>query len=198
MGSQSKKAQLNDIEGKPAGLVIRHNFISLERHGSLLRDVNCQPWRTDLKRRVQHYGWRYDYKARSISRNDYLGFLPDWLGRIAENLKTEGFFEVIPDQAIVNEYQPGQGIGLHVDCEPCFGNTVASLSLGSRCIMNFEHGSGDHEFETLLEPCSMIVMSGSSRFDWKHGIAARTSDLIDGRRHRRERRVSITFRTVNV
>jgi alkylated DNA repair dioxygenase AlkB len=43
------------------------------------------------------------------------------------------------DQAIINEYQPGQGISPHVDCVPCFGPVVAAISLGSDCVMDFTH-----------------------------------------------------------
>ena len=34
------------------------------------------------------------------------------------------------EQAIVNEYEPGQGIAPHVDRD-CFGPVVATVSLGS-------------------------------------------------------------------
>ncbi|MFD0917561.1 alpha-ketoglutarate-dependent dioxygenase AlkB [Pseudahrensia aquimaris] len=188
---------LNDLQRIPNGLQLKRNLISSEQHDRLLSQVDAQPWRTDLKRRVQHYGWRYDYRARSVARDDYIGQLPNWLSSIAHKLKADGFFATIPDQAIVNEYLPGQGISSHVDCEPCFGDSVASLSLGSRCVMNFEQVSDSTRFQALLEPCSMIIISGEARFGWKHGIAARKSDVIGGIRHKRKRRVSITFRTVN-
>ena len=44
--------------------------------------------------------------------------------------------------AAVNEYLPGQGIAQHVDCVPCFGGTVASLSLLSPCTMRLEPAGG--------------------------------------------------------
>ena len=43
----------------------------------------------------------------------------------------------MPDQLIVNEYQPGQGISAHIDCEPCFKNTIVTVSLGSVYEMDF-------------------------------------------------------------
>jgi hypothetical protein len=42
---------------------------------------------------------------------------------------------------------------------------------------------------------SLWVIAGEARWEWQHGIAARLSDVIDGERRQRERRVSITFRT---
>lgn len=56
---------------------------------------------------------------------------------IASRLYEDTLMEVLPDQVIVNEYQPGQGIANHIDCISCFSGTVISLSLGSSCIMDF-------------------------------------------------------------
>ena len=46
-------------------------------------------WRDDLRRRVQHYGWLYDYKARSITSDMHVGPLPDWLAKLAKRLYEE-------------------------------------------------------------------------------------------------------------
>lgn len=56
---------------------------------------------------------------------------------LAERLVADGRFAAVPDQVIANEYLPGQGISAHVDCEPCFGEVIASLSLLSACEMRF-------------------------------------------------------------
>jgi alkylated DNA repair dioxygenase AlkB len=42
-----------------------------------------------------------------------------------------------PDQLIVNEYIPGQGIGDHVDHTKLFGQEVVSISLLSDVVMTF-------------------------------------------------------------
>jgi alkylated DNA repair dioxygenase AlkB len=52
-------------------------------------------------------------------------------------LKGRGLMPRVADQGIVNEYEPGQGIAPHVDCVPCFADTIASLTLGSSCLMEF-------------------------------------------------------------
>ena len=186
---------LND---HPDGLTYRRDHLPAEQQIELLGAIEAAPWRTDLRRRVQQYGWRYDYHARRIGRQDELGPLPDWLAPLTTGLADEGWFTAPPDQAIVNEYEPGQGIAAHVDCEPCFGDTIASVSLGSLCVMDFCERSSGRKTSVLLEPGSLLVMSGSARYAWTHGIAARKSDPIDGTRRKRERRVSITFRTVRL
>jgi alkylated DNA repair dioxygenase AlkB len=176
---------------------VRHFFTDQEER-VLLDAVDREPWRTDLKRRVQHYGYRYDYKARAVDGSMYLGPLPDWATPIAERLAASGHFADPPDQLIINEYHPGQGIAAHIDCEPCFGEYIASLSLGSQCIMNFAEADGPERHSIALEPRSLLVLSGEARYGWTHGIAARKSDVIDGVRVLRSRRVSLTFRTVLV
>lgn len=96
---------------------------------------------------------------------------------------------------IVNEYLPGQGIAAHVDCIPCFGPTILSLSLGAMTVMNFRGPHGER-LERVLQPRSLLVLSGEARLAWAHGIASRKTDVIAGARIARSRRVSLTFRTV--
>ena len=52
----------------------------------------------------------------------FLGELPEWLDNIAGRLYRDKLFKIKPDQAIINEYNPGQGITSHIDCIPCFGD----------------------------------------------------------------------------
>lgn len=165
---------------------------------TLIDAIDAAPWLGDLKRRVQHYGYRYDYKARRVSSTSNLGPLPDWLSGLAKRLCQDGIFAAQPDQVIVNDYQPGQGIAPHVDCEPCFGVTIASLSLGSVCLMEFSHLESRRPAAHALAPRSLLVLNDEARFHWTHGIPARKSDNIDGKRVPRARRVSLTFRTVIV
>jgi hypothetical protein len=36
------------------------DFVSANEEAALLSAIDGEPWRQDLKRRVQHYGYRYD------------------------------------------------------------------------------------------------------------------------------------------
>jgi alkylated DNA repair dioxygenase AlkB len=162
----------------------------------LLDAIDREQWLTDLHRRVQHYGYKYDYKARKIDRSMYLGALPLWVQPVAARLLSEGYMQDMPDQLIVNEYEPGQGIAAHVDCIPCFGSIVCSVTLGSQCVMELTEVAGLGSESLLLEYGSLLVLAGESRYNWKHGIPARKSDKFGGLLLRRSRRVSLTFRTV--
>lgn len=176
------------------GLRYIPNFICESEHNALLSVVDTKPWLNDLKRRVQHYGYKYDYKARNILPDSYLGELPQWLGGLQERLFTDGIFRQKPDQAIINEYLPGQGISAHIDCMPCFDDVIASLSLGSDCVMQLSNSEQKHD--VFLEKRSLIILSGEVRYKWQHAIPARKSDIVDGVKLERQRRVSITFRKV--
>lgn len=179
-----------------AGLTYIADYINESTEVALLEVIDSQPWINDLKRRVQHYGWRYDYKARNVTSDLRIGALPDWLQHYAAGLKQVGLFSKTPDQVIINEYQLGQGISTHIDCVPCFADTIASLSLGSPCVMDFTHGKTDEKSSLLLEPRSLMVMSGDARYVWQHAIAGRKTDRYNGQIMQRTRRISLTFRKV--
>lgn len=181
------------------GLRYIPSFISETEHQDIWSAVCSRPWLSDLRRRVQHYGWKYDYRARAINYDMFLGPLPYWADVIASRIFREGLMSEKPDQVIVNEYLPGQGIANHVDCEPCFGDTVISLSLGSSCIMDFSSSVYFERKEALLlETRSLVVISGESRYKWAHGIASRKTDIIGGIKFERGVRISLTFRKVKL
>ncbi|MFB2983620.1 alpha-ketoglutarate-dependent dioxygenase AlkB [Microseira sp. BLCC-F43] len=173
------------------------DYITEDEHDNLLEMIDRQTWLEDLKRRVQHYGYKYDYKKRSVNPSMYLGELPEWLLSIARRLYDNRILGKIPDQVIINEYQPGQGIADHVDCPRCFENTIISLSLGSTCIMQFSHVTTPEKIPILLYPRSLIVLQGQARYQWKHGIPARKIDKYGCREFVRTRRVSMTFRNIS-
>lgn len=178
------------------GLAYIPDFITPAEEAALIETIDQQQWLTDLKRRVQHYGWKYDYTARRVDKSMRLGPLPDWLMDYCQRLYNDGYFPKLPDQVIINEYRPGQGIAPHVDCVPCFEETIASLSLGSPCVMEFTHSTASEKVTHLLEPSSLLIFSGAARYQWKHGIAARKVDRCEGQITQRSRRISLTFRNV--
>ena len=180
------------------GLRYVTDFLSVNEQEAAIRHIDGQSWRNDLERRVQHYGWRYDYRARTVGHDMHIGPLPAWLRDIAERLHAETkLFDRMPDQAIVNEYQPGQGIAMHADRQ-CFGPTVATVSLGDAWRMDLRPAGGkaDTRVDILLEQGSALLMTGDARWRWFHGIAKRQKERTDHGSRPRRRRVSLTFRTV--
>ncbi|MBI5705659.1 MAG: alpha-ketoglutarate-dependent dioxygenase AlkB [Armatimonadetes bacterium] len=180
----------------PPGIQLLPDYISAEEECELISQVDSGIWSSELSRRVQHYGFRYDYRKRAVDQSMRLGPLPGWLQQLANRLFEGGIFEQAPDQVIINEYLPGQGIAAHVDCEPCFGPVIASLSLCAPVPMVFGDRKTRDVLEVDLPPRSLLLLSGLGRYEWTHSILARKTDTIDGDSRERARRVSLTFRTV--
>ena len=178
------------------GLRYFEEVIGAVQEMELLQKIDASVWIDDLSRRVQHYGYKYDYRARSIDPSFHLGPLPDWLQELGESLYNRKMISFFPDQAIVNEYMPGQGISPHVDCEPCFGSSIASISLESALVMDFKNIAGGTKSSVMLPSRSLVVLEGPSRYEWTHAIAGRKSDTFNHQKWNRRRRVSITFRKV--
>ncbi len=100
----------------------------------------------------------------------------------------------VPEQVIVNEYLPGQGIAMHTDHRG-FGLTVCTISLGDDWEMDFSE-NWDEKRPALLHRRSLVLLTGEARSVWQHGIAPRKSEPAKGGRRNRRRRLSLTFRTV--
>ncbi|MGP3690326.1 alpha-ketoglutarate-dependent dioxygenase AlkB [Streptomyces sp. IBSNAI002] len=186
--------------GAVPGLRCIADWLAPEACEALLSDIDTAEWSAQLKRRVQHYGHRYDYGRRSVAgvREAAAPPLPVWARQAAARLTREGLMDQEAEQVIVNEYQPGQGISAHVDCLPCFGPAIAAISLGSSCLMDFANPEDGTKLAVPLAPGSLLVMTGPARYTWRHAIAARKSDPGTGTTGRvaRGRRVSVTFRTL--
>ena len=187
------------------GLTYETDFLDEEHEQRLVEWIDKQEWSSELARRVQHYGWRYDYKARGVDPSMRLGELPPPLAELAQRLYHRGLVPQLPDQAIVNEYEAGQGISSHVDAPKSFADGIATISLLESWEMNFHgprsKGKKGDKVPQLLERRSVAVMQGEARLKWKHEIVKRKSDPqveeAGGRRRReRNRRISLTFRKV--
>ena len=176
------------------GLDYIPNFITEAQAQELMQFIDSNPWDSTIKRRTQHYGYRYNYKQ--IDEVESLGPIPQELQQLAELLLERGIFNVTPNQIIINEYLPGQGIAPHIDHTEHFAETVCSLSLESACQMDFIYGA--KKVSQTLEPRSLLVFKRDARYKWQHGIAPRKSDVIQGVRRARGRRVSVTFRVVKL
>ena len=192
------------------GVVYETALLNDEQCNRLLASIDTRPWLQDLKRRVQHYGWKYDYASRFVTEDMQIGPLPIFIRDVAVMLRERGWFHRTPDQVIVNEYDPAkkQGIAPHVDRE-CFGPTVATLSLGDAWPMEFaathryrQRGTQEiatnEKIELVLDVGSILVLTGDARSKWTHGIAQRQTDSRGRYRRARRRRVSVTFRTVKL
>jgi alkylated DNA repair dioxygenase AlkB len=180
-----------------SGLFVMPDFVSAAEERELLNRVESGYWSyvgsKSSSRRVQHYGWTYNYKARSVKPSDYIGTLPEWAESLAQRLFREGLMPYVADQLIINEYRTGQGISAHTDSPGSFHDTIVSISLLESWTMQFSRSLKGPSRPVLMPSRSALVLSGESRSSWLHEIRKRKKDESGASR---TRRVSLTFRKV--
>jgi len=176
--------------GRPMidGLHYVPGYVAGVEHDALLATVSGLGWQDAGGRRIQFYGHWYDHTKGVYP----VGDLPEWAAPLASRLRDDGLMPYVADQLIVTEYEPGEGIRPHIDA-PVFADVIAGVTLGAGCVMEFRR-TGHATEAVLLEPGSVVVLSGEARHEWQHAIPARVDDDWNGRGLRRSRRVSLTFR----
>ncbi|KAF9168099.1 hypothetical protein DFQ26_001556 [Actinomortierella ambigua] len=183
------------------GLDLYLDYVTEQEESDLIAELDKHEWagrgvepNPEMKRRHQHYGGTFSYRYRRVVGRKQP--LPDMFSFLSQRLRDDNVYDVVPNSIIVNEYEAGQGIMPHVDAPKLFGKTISALSLLSPCLMTFQHTKDPSIVHHILLPRrSLVVMNGSSRYDYKHGIS---KDLVehapDGTEIVRSRRVSITYR----
>ena len=178
----------------PPGARLVRDFVTPAEERRLLLRIGEASWLSDLNRRVQHYGFKYSY--RNPGAHEPATPFPIWAEHMARRLAPY-FDGATPAQCIVNEYRPGQGIGMHADHRD-FGAVVASLSLADDWPMRFRprnsrpyvrHGAPGDAVLTLPRR-SVLVLTGPSRDAYMHGIAPEDTARQPATR------ISATFRTL--
>lgn len=175
------------------GLAYIESYVSRDEELELLRAIDGEPWLTDWRRRRQVYGVAYSGPQADTE----LPPLPEWLSWLIARVRADGHLEGEIVNAVINEYLPGQGIGLHRD-HPAFGPTVVAVSLGGATVLQLENPDAQSPASVSLDvqPRSLWVLGGAARSHWRHGIAPRHRDVVAGLKRPRERRISVTLRTL--
>ncbi|XP_020564040.1 alkylated DNA repair protein alkB homolog 8 isoform X2 [Oryzias latipes] len=165
----------------PEGLALVEHFVSPEEEAQLLNVIDWSPTQAQksLKhRRVKHYGFEFRYDINNVDKDKPLAAgLPDECVPILQRCVEQGHTNVLPDQLTVNQYESGQGIPPHVDTHSAFEDTILSLSLGAKTVMEFRHPDG-RVAAVVLPERSLLVMKGESRYLWSHGITPRKVDMV--------------------
>lgn len=113
--------------------------------------------------------------------------------------------QVLSRQLILNLYNGAEGLASHVDLVNRFADGILLCSFGPQgtgTVMDFTHESRPSQ-HLFLPSGSVLLLSGESRYDWKHGIVARPFDLVQSADHpdridslKRSIRLSITIRSM--
>ena len=225
-GSSEDSAQhlptcLTSEETGISGLYLLLDYISQEEEEELISafdsphsvqemgGAGSSGWIGVSKRKVQHFGYRFDYSTRLFS--EHLGPFPPLLQGLAERITKEEPLEGMElNQMTANDYPAGAGMALHIDTHMAFTGPVVSLSLGSHTTMEFKEGVGPNavvedpsqlpsnprNLLLFLPRRSLLIMSGEARNAHCHGITSKKADWVNGELLERQRRVSVTFRKI--
>ena len=193
-----------ELDEKCPGLVLVREFLSEVEEAALLKEIDENGyWDDRLSRRVQHYGYEFDYASRKAFSDHPMIPFPEHAQTALDKVSAE----ILPsasglNQLTINEYLPGQGISAHIDTHSCFGDMMLSISLEGDILMRFIPASAKiSQTERLsfwLPRRSLLLMKGPSRFAFKHAIPLRKTDMVDGEIVKRVRRVSLTFRSIRL
>ena len=119
----------SNMETSVPGLYLYRDFISESLEEELMKEIDNQPWITDYARRLQYYGYRNELEKPY----DLVKFpvpMPPAMHRLSEQLVEQNILVEQPDQVIINEYDPGQGIRPHKD-RNYFENQICGVNLAS-------------------------------------------------------------------
>ncbi len=176
------------------GLFIYPDLIDEEKEQQLLNEIDSQTWIVDHLRRLQYYGFRNELE-KPYPLIPFPIPMPPVIHQLSMELVEQKIIDLQPDQVIINEYVPGEGIKPHKD-RAYYENQICGVNLGSSCVMRFIKGDGVEVFDIEIPRRSVYVMQDDARKKWKHAIPPRKKDKVDGELHHRDRRVSITYRKV--
>jgi len=182
------------METAVPGLFLYSNFIDEALEEQLLNEIDSQTWIVDYLRRLQYYGYRNELD-KPYDLIQFPVAMPPLIEGLSQEIVKQGIILLQPDQVIINEYVPGEGIKPHKD-RAYYENQICGVNLGSSCIMRFIRGANLEIVDVEVPRRSIYVMQDDARKKWKHGIPPRKKDVVDGQVQHRERRVSITYRKV--
>jgi alkylated DNA repair protein alkB family protein 8 len=182
------------METAVPGLLLYPDFISKEVEDELINEIDSQTWVIDYNRRLQYYGYRNELEA-PYGLVPFPISMPPMIYELSKNLVEQKIVSIQPDQVIINEYAPGEGLRPHKD-RNYFENQICGVNLGSGCVMRYIKISGGDVVDVEVPRRSVYVMQDDARYKWNHSIPSRKKDVVDGTVKHRERRLSITYRKV--
>ena len=171
----------------PDGLIYHPQFVPPHLREEVDNFLHTATFGELPGRKVLQYGKLYDYKVRNLTLT--MPPIPETLQKLTALLPEQNL-----TQCIVNRYLPGEGIAPHIDSQD-FGSRIYCFTFGSPVTLDFtKEGEVSHSFRP--DVYSLYIMTSEARYLWKHGIAKRKTDTVNGQKVKRGTRYSITFRSV--
>ena len=188
---QEKLRNMTKRDTPPPGFTFIPEFITEAEEQTLIRISKDFQWEQDVStRRTMQFGFKYDYKTKTVSPgNPWIPEL-EWL-RV--KLRDAKIFDGLAHQCIVNEITPPNGFGAHID-NHAFAGTIAIL--GTQSAVNFI--LWDEELKEYYEERSrrrsLMVMQEEARYRYYHSIPEGIDDEWNNHTTAREIRISYTIR----
>lgn len=176
------------------GFTLHKQFFDDATEENLIKEIDSQQWIVDYDRKLQYYGYRNELES-PFGLIEYPIPIPTLIRELANEIFENDLLKYQPDQVIINEYLPGQGIRPHKD-RNYYENQICGVNLGSDCIMRFTRNKVVVDIE--IPRRSIYIMQDDARSKWLHSIPPRKKDKVDGTIKIRDRRISITYRKVKI
>ena len=148
------------------GLKLVENFITIEEEDAILHKLDENAWIKEMSRRVQHFGFRFNYRNLMIDFGTEASKFPDVVEEVAKRIECgsnspkhwaksislncidgiapnnpflyEEHLDLPLSQVTANEYYANQGIAPHIDTSACFGPLIFIVTCGSGTTMTFK------------------------------------------------------------
>lgn len=94
--------------------------------------------------------------------------VPAIMNTLGERLVKDGYLEFVPPVYVINKYNPGIGIGKHIDHFDN-GPVIPVIGFNSDAVMNISLGKKLYKFKFPRR--ALFVISGPSRYEWFHSVS---------------------------
>ncbi|KAI9341127.1 hypothetical protein BDR26DRAFT_330964 [Obelidium mucronatum] len=200
-----------------SGLWYLPNCLTALQETQILNTIQETPYESlSIRRRLQFHGEVYYHtthdvstlqpNAPAINPLEKVQWLIDHVLSTTRHLYDP---EISPTQLLVNEYIGSTGLSCHLEDPDAFGHYIYTISLVNPVWMDLKPILNNHEenatdlqtpMRILLEPRSVLILSGDSRYKWMHGITKTKSVQLPEStekpilRDANYRRISLTLR----
>ena len=106
------------------GLQIHTDIVTPIEEAALLQHIDQQPWTHLAKRRVQHYGYKFEYSQRGVDPKQRLGPLPEWVQPLQRRLEVRVY-------SIDTSWSGTFDITSNYCCSSCVEDAVVVLLLST-------------------------------------------------------------------
>jgi alkylated DNA repair protein alkB family protein 8 len=186
------------------GLAVIENFITEEEEEALLNNYGNDDnpaWKESLNRRVQHYGFPFNYRTLMVDYTKPTLPLSSLAKEMAEKVEHydlqrtgKDIVEEPINQLTINEYWSNQGIASHIDTEVCFGSKLLVINICGDIVMTmtrkaFSSPIEENESKTLAEQeiegktSSLTEEEDSNNDNYKESSSSSSSNETIIRKH---------------